>query len=84
VRIREAGDDCEIVISDNGKGIPEQIRNTLFEPFVTFGKTRGTGLGTAIVKSIVEAHHGRIRFETVTDKGTSFFITLPKTQGARP
>ncbi len=83
VRIRDAGDDCEIIITDNGKGIPEQIRNTLFEPFVTFGKSRGTGLGTAIVKSIVEAHHGRIRFETVTDKGTSFFITLPKTQGVR-
>ncbi len=75
---RDCGDHCEIVVSDNGQGIPEAIRNRLFEPFVTHGKRRGTGLGTAIVKSIVEAHQGRIRFETATGHGTTFFITLPK------
>jgi len=75
---RDRGDHCEIVVSDNGQGIPETIRNRLFEPFVTHGKRRGTGLGTAIVKSIVEAHQGRIRFETATGHGTTFFIVLPK------
>lgn len=82
IQIHDRGENCEIIVSDNGKGIPEQIRNNLFDPFVTYGKTGGTGLGTAIVKSIVEAHKGRIRFETATGKGTSFFILLPKSQGA--
>lgn len=67
----------EIRISDNGNGIPESIRDRFFEPFVTFGKSEGTGLGSAIVKSIVEAHGGTIRFETETGKGTTFYITLP-------
>jgi len=83
IEARDRGENCEITISDNGKGIPEQIRNNLFDPFVTFGKTGGTGLGTAIVKSVIEAHKGRIRFETATDKGTTFFIQLPKAQGPR-
>ncbi len=67
----------EIRISDNGGGIPEAIRDRFFEPFVTHGKSGGTGLGTAIVKSIIEAHCGEIRFETETGKGTTFFIRLP-------
>jgi len=83
IEVRDRGEHCEFVIADNGMGIPEQIRNNLFDPFVTFGKTGGTGLGTAIVRSIVEAHKGRIRFETTTGKGTSFYIQLPKSQGPR-
>ncbi len=83
IEVHDRGEHCELVISDNGKGIPEQIRNNLFEPFVTFGKTGGTGLGTAIVKSVVDTHKGRIRFETATGKGTTFFIQLPKAQAPR-
>lgn len=67
----------EITIADNGSGIPEAIRGRFFEPFVTFGKSGGTGLGSAIVKSIIDAHNGEIRFETETGKGTTFFLTLP-------
>lgn len=67
----------EITISDNGRGIPDAIQARFFEPFVTFGKSEGTGLGSAIVKSIVEAHGGSIRFETEVARGTTFFITLP-------
>ncbi len=69
---------AEIRLTDNGPGIPEQIRERLFEPFVTHGKKNGTGLGMAIVKSVVEAHHGNIFFETETGVGTTFFIQLPK------
>ncbi len=83
IEVRDRGENCEITVTDNGKGIPEQIRNNLFEPFVTFGKTGGTGLGTAIVRSIVDAHKGRIRFETATGKGTTFYIQLPKAQTPR-
>jgi signal transduction histidine kinase len=66
-----------ITLSDNGPGIPEDIRDTFFEPFVTRGKNEGTGLGTAIVKSIIDAHHGEIEFET-SAQGTTFTIRLPK------
>lgn len=77
---RKKNDGVEIIIQDNGSGVPENIRERLFEPFVTFGKSSGTGLGTAIVKSIVEAHRGNIRFETAEKRGTTFFIWLPKHQ----
>lgn len=67
-------------IADNAGGIPPEIRPHFFEPFVTHGKTRGTGLGTAIAKSIIEAHGGTIHFKTATGEGTHFFIQLPLKQ----
>lgn len=70
----------EIAVSDNGKGIPPEIKDTFFEPFVTHGKSRGTGLGTAIVKSIVKAHNGSISFESSSNTGTTILIRLPKRQ----
>lgn len=73
----DMGDDILITICDNGPGIPEKILANFFEPFITHGKVGGTGLGTAIVKSIVEAHNGSIDFES-SSKGTSFNISLPK------
>lgn len=66
-----------LTITDNGPGIPEAIHDSLFEPFVTQGKKEGTGLGTAIVKSIVDAHQGEIEFET-SPAGTTFTIRLPR------
>lgn len=75
------GDDWVVLtVEDNAGGIPEEIQATLFEPFVTFGKSRGTGLGTAIVKSIVDAHGGSIRFKSVQGQGTCFTIRLPRYQ----
>ncbi len=66
-----------LTLADNGPGIPSEIRDIFFEPFITRGKNEGTGLGTAIVKSIVDAHHGEIDFETSAN-GTIFTIRLPK------
>jgi len=63
--------------SDNAGGIPEEIQATLFEPFVTHGKSNGTGLGMAMVKKIVEEHGGKINFDTKIGEGTKFYITLP-------
>jgi signal transduction histidine kinase len=68
---------AEIMIKDNGPGIPENIQDHLFEAFVTYGKRSGTGLGTAIVKSIIEAHNGEIQFISVPNEGTTFKIRLP-------
>lgn len=66
-----------LTIADNGPGIPQDIRDNFFEPFVTHGKSEGTGLGTAIVKSIIDAHHGEIEF-TTSAQGTTFTIRLPR------
>jgi len=77
IKAEDNGDHILITASDNGPGIPEEMRSTLFEAFATKGKSKGTGLGMAIAKSIVEAHGGELTFETATGKGTRFFIRLP-------
>lgn len=65
-----------IIISDNGSGIPEQIKKNLFKLGSTYGKHGGTGIGLYSSKMIVEAHKGKIGFES-TNKGTTFLIELP-------
>jgi len=66
-------------ISDNGKGIPLELREKIFIPnFST--KTQGSGLGLAIAKSGVETAGGKIWFETETEKGTTFYLTFPIVQ----
>ena len=78
IQIMEAGSKMRVSISDTGPGIPEIIRARIFEPFVTYGKKRGTGLGMAIAKSTVDAHGGRIWLESETGKGTTFHVEVPK------
>lgn len=73
----QGGGETTISISDNGPGVPEAIRNMLFEPFVTSGKKDGTGLGLSIVRKVVESHGGKVGYRTETGKGTAFVITLP-------
>lgn len=62
-------------VTDNGPGIPEEIREQLFEPFVTSQNPRGTGLGLAIVKQLAEAHGGTVSV-TSSSAGTCFDICL--------
>jgi len=66
----------KISIADNGPGIPEEIKNDLFKPFVTQNKEDGTGLGLAIVQQIIDSHNGKIMVES-SDKGATFIIHLP-------
>lgn len=72
--------DVTFVISDRGVGIPDQMRASIFEPFVTYGKTRGTGLGLAIAKKVVEQHKGEIIVESQLGKGTTFMVKIPRSQ----
>ncbi|KAF0237247.1 MAG: integral membrane sensor signal transduction histidine [Prolixibacteraceae bacterium] len=65
-----------ITVSDDGQGIPFELRNKLFSPSFTT-KTSGMGLGLAIVKNIVENFSGRVWFETELEKGTTFYIEIP-------
>jgi signal transduction histidine kinase len=78
VATRRRGDDVEISVSDEGPGIPEHIRGSLFEPFVTTKpEGKGTGLGLSTVLMVVERHDGRVDFDTSEGRGTTFRVTLP-------
>lgn len=77
VSARQTHDSVELRISDNGLGIPESIRERVFQPFVSFGKENGTGLGLAVAQKIIQDHGGRIQVESSTEHGTVFKITLP-------
>jgi signal transduction histidine kinase len=74
---RRRGAACEIAVHDNGPGVPRAIWGTLFQPFTTHGKSGGTGLGLAIARNIVEAHGGKIAFESARGAGTTFRLRLP-------
>jgi signal transduction histidine kinase len=78
ITVRESGPELEMIISDSGPGIPEECRGRIFEPFFTFGKKHGTGLGMAIAKATVDAHRGQIWLESVEGKGATFFVRIPK------
>ena len=79
--IREGdGGGVHFELADTGPGIPESIRDRLFEAFTTSGKADGTGLGLAIVRRVVEDHHGAVTFDTETGVGTTFRIDLPPSE----
>jgi signal transduction histidine kinase len=65
-----------ITITDSGKGMDEETKRNVFKPFFSKGKKGGTGLGMAIVKSIVDAHGGEITLESEQGKGSTFRIVL--------
>jgi signal transduction histidine kinase len=68
-------------IRDNGPGIPDEVRDRLFQPFVT-GRAGGTGLGLAIVQRAVEAHRGLVLVDSAPGKGTTFTIYFPARRAA--
>jgi signal transduction histidine kinase len=67
----------QIGVWDNGPGIPAEIQESVFQPFVSYGKAEGSGLGLAIAKEIIEDHGGEIYIDGRSDSGTSFKITIP-------
>lgn len=67
-----------IAITDNGPGIPDEIKDKIFQPFFTTKDTgKGTGLGLSLAYDIVRAHGGELTMESELSKGTEFFILLP-------
>jgi signal transduction histidine kinase len=66
---------ARIEVRDEGGGLPKESVDRLFQPFFTT-KARGTGLGLAVVKRIVDAHHGEVRAEQI-EKGTMFVLMIP-------
>jgi signal transduction histidine kinase len=72
------GNDVEITVSDEGPGVPEEIRPRMFEPFVTTKpEGQGTGLGLSTVLMVLERHRGHIHFTTEEGRGTAFVVRLP-------
>ncbi len=76
VTLEQVGRMLEIQVSDNGSGIPEDIRERVFDPFFTT-RSDGTGLGLAVVHAVVLAHEGRISIVPSPLGGAAFKISLP-------
>ena len=77
VGIQERHGGVEITIQDNGVGIPEHLVAKIFEPFFSFGKENGTGLGLTIVQKLLSEHGGRIELLDSSPGHTTFRLWLP-------
>jgi signal transduction histidine kinase len=84
VSTRNAGDTVEIRVRDNGEGIPQNIRDRIFNPFFTTKPTgQGTGLGLSISHDIVvQQHHGTLDVDSAAGQYTEFVIRLPRASEA--
>jgi len=77
VSTRKTGAKIEIKVKDNGKGMPKQVKEKIFQPFFTTKPTgQGTGLGLSLSYDIIKAHGGEIKVETKEEVGTTFIIQL--------
>jgi signal transduction histidine kinase len=74
----------EVRVIDHGSGIPPSICNTIFDPFVSFGKSNGTGLGLAIVSKVIQDHGGSVIVEGTSHSGTTFLVRLPRAARVLP
>jgi signal transduction histidine kinase len=76
---RPAEHGVELVVADSGPGVPEELRGRIFEPFFTT-RSRGTGLGLAVARQIVDAHGGRLAVDERPGGGARFRIALPRAE----
>ena len=70
-------DEVRIHVRDNGSGVPDSVRARLFEPFVSSKGQRGTGLGLAVARKIIERHGGRLVLASNSPSGTEFLVAIP-------
>jgi K+-sensing histidine kinase KdpD len=77
VTTKQENDFVRIDFTDTGTGMPEEVKKRIFEPFMTFGKKHGTGLGMSIVKKVIDDHGGKIEINSEMGKGTTISIYLP-------
>ena len=73
----------EIALSDNGPGIPEDVRERVFEPFFTT-RSQGTGLGLAVVRAVVRGHNGEVKVANSNYGGAQVTLRLPMAGQALP
>ncbi len=78
VAVKHNTETVTLTVKDNGKGIPENIRNKIFQPFFTTKPTgQGTGLGLSLSYDIVKAHNGELILDSKEGEGSVFKISLP-------
>lgn len=80
IRTRARDGHVDLEVADTGPGVPREIAERVFEPFVTT-KPKGLGMGLAICRSIAEAHRGRLSIETAPEGGARCVLSLPVTTG---
>jgi signal transduction histidine kinase len=83
VRAMRVNDHVEIAVTDNGAGIPESVRDEVFQPFVTYGKDGGTGLGLAVAQKIASDHGGNVKIESTGPSGTTIKLSVPFTRPSK-
>lgn len=77
LRVNQLDDkSVQFTVADDGPGMPESVRNKIFEPFFTT-RASGTGLGLAVVESVVQAHGGSVHCDSNPGQGTEFRVVLP-------
>jgi signal transduction histidine kinase len=80
IQTKKLNDKIEILVADNGNGIPKNIVEKIFQPFFTTKPTgEGTGLGLSLSYDILKAHGGEIKVQSQEGEGTTFIIQLPIT-----
>lgn len=79
--VKRDGDSALISIRDQGAGIPENIRDKIFNLYFTT-KTGGSGIGLAMAYRVVQLHHGSVEFTSIIDHGTTFFLRFPLAEAA--
>ena len=78
VSTRKTGNWVEVRIKDNGNGIPQKVKDKIFQPFFTTKPTgQGTGLGLSLSYDIVKAHGGELKVESKEGEGAEFVIQIP-------
>lgn len=78
VTTKSDNDFVELIVADNGTGIPDEVKDKIFNPFFTSKPTgEGTGLGLSVSYDIIKQHGGKIHVESIFGDGTSFHIYLP-------
>ncbi len=82
-RVADDRKSVAILIGDTGPGIPADVLDKIFAPFFTT-KARGTGLGLAVVRKVLDRHNGSVEVESVVGRGTVFKLTVPVAQPGTP
>jgi two-component system, NtrC family, sensor kinase len=78
VTTKKLDNKIEVIVKDNGKGIPQKILDKIFQPFFTTKPAgQGTGLGLSLSYDIVKAHGGELKVESKEGEGSVFIIHLP-------
>ena len=82
VSTKKLSDKIQIIVRDNGNGIPQKVADKIFQPFFTTKPTgQGTGLGLSLSYDIIKAHGGDIKMETKEGEFAAFTIELPNVRG---